>query len=312
MNKKCLALVLLIVFMMILSTVLLAESGASESKGKSRTVETIFYTIVGICLLGGAFAGLPLIIYTNQAEKISFPGEGEVCLISGLTEEERNERARLILSEIDDKLHQYDDEDGTQVVTINSGGQAKFTKRGLDYINRRLAPTADDVTGRVKDLAGLYAERTKRFFTGSKWIIISGALFCVLALVMKAWGMAFVWILGLAFYSMASRMTIYGIEKMIEWKGTVKIGCATAIFSVLWSGMNTTYYNVYKDGRKEMDLHSTIGSGFIYFALMMFVVMLLVMLMPIIGALNFVLNYWSSLLLPFGYDEDKWYQENFA
>ncbi len=85
---------------------------------------------------------------------------------------------------------------------------------GLDYINKYLLPTNTDIIERIKVFSDVYADRTRRAFTGSKWII--GCSAAVGVLFVWSGGITtfiFIHFLGLLFYILSSRTSFYTIEK---------------------------------------------------------------------------------------------------
>jgi hypothetical protein len=62
-------------------------------------------------------------------------------------------------------------EDDQQYYTITNGRQARFVKRGLDYINTRLTPNDEDVISQVAGFEELYKNRVERKYTGSNLLL---------------------------------------------------------------------------------------------------------------------------------------------
>lgn len=119
----------------------------------------------------------------------------------------------LILDGIAEKLTPFQSEEGEEMLTITKGSQSRFVKQGLDYINTRLVPTDSVTIERVNEFSGVYKDRSKRVFTGSKWIIICSAGMGVLFAVTGGITVfLFIHFLGLLFYILSSRTTMYTLK----------------------------------------------------------------------------------------------------
>ena len=272
-----------------------------------------FQLIVVTGYLLGVFVLLPLVIYTNLHEKLFNPtsdDKSEIQILTGLSEEERNERASKILERIGEKLTPFKGENGEEMITITNGFQAKFMKRGLDYINKYLVPTDQELIDRVAEFTVVYEDRTKRAFTGSNWIIACSAGIGILMLVTAGFStFIIIHILGLVFYILSSRTTFYGIEKRMKYFGG-GAGLIGGIMGGLFLGAGAKQYVRYGSGPWKRDWEAEGQMAIIGLLIMFVVAMFLGFLAVVLGVLNFVINYSTSFLLPFK-KEDKWYEDNF-
>jgi hypothetical protein len=159
-------------FSLFFASVLFANDTAEASASSGGNIDW-FQIIISAAYLIGVFILLPIVVYTNHKAKLYNPsGDDEgVQVTEDLDEETRNERSEEILIAIENKLTAFTDENGEEMITITKGRQARFMKNGLDYINKVLKPTNADLRTRVDEFAEIYNIRTKRVFTGSKWII---------------------------------------------------------------------------------------------------------------------------------------------
>ncbi len=260
----------------------------------------------------GVFVLLPWVIYTNTKEKLSVMDAGSAAGIqpdASLTEEERNKQALMILEEIEQKLTPYQ-EDEQDMITITKGSQARFMKKGIDYIQQNLVPTDPDIIERVNEFIAIYENRTKRVFTGSKWIIISAV--GLAALFVWTGGITsflFIHILGIVFYILSSRTPMYLLEKRLNMfgGGGSFIG---SIFGGLFIGAGAKHYNVYADGRKERDYSSEFTGGAAYFLIIVVAALFLGFMAAALGVVNFLMNYMNNALIPSS--PKSWYEKTFA
>ena len=260
----------------------------------------------------GVFVLLPWVVYTNTKEKLSVMDAGSAAGIqpdASLTEEERNKQALMILEEIEQKLTPYQ-EDEQDMITITKGSQARFMKKGIDYIQQNLVPTDPDIIERVNEFIAIYENRTKRVFTGSKWIIISAV--GLAALFVWTGGITsflFIHILGIVFYILSSRTPMYLLEKRLNMfgGGGSFIG---SIFGGLFIGAGAKHYNVYADGRKERDYSSEFTGGAAYFLIIVVAALFLGFMAAALGVVNFLMNYMNNALIPSS--PKSWYEKTFA
>lgn len=301
----------LITFSLILLISFTAFAGNSEL-GSVDWFAILLVTIYVVAIL----ILLPLVIYTNLNESVvDIPSdiglkEGEV---EGLTEEERNQKTDEILSALNDKLTPVEDEEGNELITITKGSQARFVKRGLDYILLKLKPSEEELINRVEEFRNVYENRAQRKFTGSKYIIISAVGLGALVWWAAGGFTTFIIIqaLGLLFYILSSRTTMYGIENRVRWLGAVNLGFISGLFTSFFSAMDTEYYTVYSDGSKETDSEMTMTNWVFQIMLILFTAIILGFLVAVMGVVNFIMNYSRSFLWPFK-KLDKWYEDNFT
>ena len=197
------------------------------------------------------------------------------------------------------------------MITITKGSQARFMKRGLDYINKHLLPTDLGIQERIDEFTKVYKERTKRVFTGSYWIIACSV--GVGLLMLFTGGIStfiFIHFLGLLFYVLSSRTTMYGIEKRMNYFGG-GTGLIAGIMTSLFLGNGVKHYVREGSGPWKRDWEAE-GQMALFGLVILFVVaMFLGFLAALLGVFNFVINYSRSYLLPYK-NEKTWYAEHFA
>ncbi len=286
------------------------ETGATASGGGIDWVQVIF---AGSYLVA-VFLLLPIVIYTNMKEDIFVPGDDnddEIKPIEGLSEQERNSRTMEILARIEDQLTPYKDENGEELITITKASQARFMKKGLDYINKRLLPADQAINDRIKELVDVYEDRTARVFTGSNWVL--GCAIGVGILVLLTAGFTsfiIIHVLGILFYYLSSRTTMYGLEKRMQYfgKGSGAIG---RIMAALFIGNGVKYYVRHGGGPWERDWETEGQMALLSMVILFFAALILGFFAALLGVINFLMNYSRSFLLPFG-STDDWYARNFA
>ena len=301
----------LIAVLLLLTFVSLYAVGDTEKASSGSSIDW-FELLIVVGYLVGVFILLPLIIYTNLKGKLFEPASGnqdEIQIIEGLSEEERNNRAALILEAVEEQLTSFQSEDGENMVTIANGKQAKFMRNGLNYINKKLSPTNQDLISRVNEFAGVYEDRTRRAFTGSNWIILCslavGVLFILSAGGLKTF--IFLHFFGLLFYILSSRTTFYGIQKRMELFGGGS-NFVSSIMSALFLGKATKYY-IKESGHSWKRDWETEGQMAIFGLIFLIVVaMILGFFAAFLGVINFVINYSTSFILPFKARED-WFEK---
>lgn len=285
------------------------EPETATSGGGIDWVQTIFAGsyIVAVFLL------LPIVVYTNLKEGVFIPGEDDdeqIKPIEGLSDEERNQRTRQILEEIDNKLTPYKNEDREELITITKASQARFMKHGLDYINKRLQPGDPDLLKRVDDFIDIYQNRTQRVFTGSNWVLgcaIGVGVFIVLIAGFTSF--LIIHALGILFYYLSSRTTMYGLEKRMEYFGKVP-KVLSGIMNSLFIGNGTKYYVRSGGGPWERDWETEGQMALFSMVILLFAAMILGFFAALLGVLNFLMNYSRSYVLPFG-TLDDWFKNNF-
>jgi len=311
MERKMQKRIMLTLVLLLQSSLLLFAQ--SEPEVSSSGGIDWFQLIITIGYLLGVFVLLPIVIYTNMKEKLfdsSVDGADAAKVIESLSEEERNERAAQILVKIEEGLTSFKSEDGEDMVTITKGKQAMFMKQGLDYINKYLLPTNPDVIERVAVFSDVYADRTRRAFTGSKWIIGCSAAIGIL-FVWTAGISTFIFIhfLGLLFYILSSRTTFYTIEKRMSRFGG-NTGIMGKVLAGLFIGDGVKYYVKEGGGSWKRDWQTEGEMALFGLIIMIFVAFLLGIFAAFLGVINTVLNYSTSYIIPFISDND-WYEKNF-
>lgn len=293
------------------------DSAVAEQVPAKREKSTDWFSlIIAIGYLLGVFVLLPIVIYTNYHEKIFFANaENQDKLdILNIKDEEKNKIATEILEKIEVKMSKIKGDDGADYITITSGKQARYVKRGLDYINKRLAPNDDDIKARVVELADVYADRTKRVFTGSKWIIGCAIGLVVLMGIIDTSillsSFMFLHVLGLIFYYLSSRTSLYALEKRLKYFGSSKLGFMGAILGGLFAGFAAKEYVSVNGGPWQRDYEGEMSTSFALILVIVVVAMFIAFMIALFGIINFVINYSTSFLLP-NQNEEKWYQENF-
>jgi hypothetical protein len=277
-----------------------------------------FSLVIALGYLLGVFVLLPLVIYTNMNEKVfvaTAENKDKMEIVEGLSQEERNEKAIEILEGIEAQMSNITDDDGVEYVTITSGKQARYTKMGLDYINKRLAPNDEAIIARVDEFNNVYTDRTKRVFTGSKWI-----LGCAIGLVvlMGIIDISFLFsffillhVLGLIFYYLSSRTALYALEKRLATFGSGKLGIIGSVLAGLFAGFAAKEYVSVNGGAWQRDYEGEFSSSMVLVLIIVVVAMFIAFLIALFGIINFLINYSTSFLNPFK-KEDKWYEENFG
>lgn len=281
-------------------------------------------TLVFLSLFG-------VIFYTNKNEKILTSDNSSYINREDsevLTEEERNENAQKILELIEGELTMIEDEEGNSLLTITKGSQARFVKRGLDYIAVVLKPTNSNVLDRVNEMTGLYESQIKREFVGSKFIlwgsIVLAIIYTIMNLSLSEWYLLplFFAIFApiIAFYYYASKAPRFIIEKRYGGGKTnvpdILIGFLLAGFAVSPFAYFKHYMSV--DGGKTWErdhneeFSSTLFSLFlnlIWKAIMLFIAFILIQAIFLFSIINVLLYYATTLLSPLN-NPEKWYQKS--
>lgn len=272
-----------------------------------------FELIIIVGYLGGVFILLPIVVYTNQKEKLfnsDSDDQSQIMFIERLSEAERNQKALEILEKIESKLTSFKGEDGSELITITKGSQAKFMKFGLDYINKRLKPADAAIIERVKEFTDVYNDRTRRAFTGSNWVIGCGIAVGILFYMTGGISVfLFIHFLGLVFYFLSSRTTFYGIEKRMSHFGNGK-GFISGLMAGLFLGNGVKYYVKEGNGPWKRDWETEGQMALMGLVLLLIAAMILGIFAAFLGVLNFIINYSTSFLHPFQ-SEEKWYEKNF-
>ncbi|NPD46690.1 hypothetical protein [Lentimicrobium sp. S6] len=294
------------------------ENTVKESKSEQAREKTTdwFSLVIAIAYFLGVFILLPLVIYTNMNEKIFIATEShKIELVDGLDEKQCNEKAVEILEGIEAQMSNITDDEGNEFVTITSGKQAVHTKMGLDYINKRLDPSDEDIKNRVTEFTEVYNDRTKRVFTGSKWII-GCAIGIVVLLGIIDISLIFSFfillhLLGLVFYYLSSKTPLYALEKRLKTFGTLKLGVVGGILTGLFAGFAAKEYVSINGGSWQRDYEGEFNSSMVLVLIIAVVAMFIAFMVALFGIINFLINYSTSFLSPLK-KEDKWYAEKYA
>ncbi len=286
-----------------------AQSANGDTQGSGIEWDQL---LLVIGYLGGIFILLPIVIYTNTNETITQPDNidrSDTEYVAGLSEEERNQKAQEILDRIEEILTPVETDAGENFVTITKGSQAKFIKRGLDYINKKLIPTNEAVKERVEEFTEVYNNRSKRIFTGSKFVIFAAIAVGIIPFLSGSGFTTFIIIhaLGIIFYVLASRTPEYTLEKRAKF---IKGSFLSGILSGLFLGEGTKYYKRSGGGFWRRDWETEGMMAIIKIFLMLIVIIFLGFFASLLGIVNFFLNYSTSLFLPFK-TLNKWYAINF-
>ncbi|MDY0348615.1 MAG: hypothetical protein RBR13_07270 [Tenuifilaceae bacterium] len=285
----------------------------TKEKSKENKGVDWFEMIILVGYFGGVLVLLPIVIYINRKEKLFVPNssnQNQISIIEDLTEEQRNQKAKEILEQIDTRLTSFKGDDGSDRITITKGSQAKFMKFGLDYINKKLSPTDQTLVERINEFSNVYNDRTKRAFTGSNWVIgCSVALAILFFFTGGISAFLFIHLLGLVFYFLSSRTTFYGIEKRMKYFGGGS-GLIGGLMTGLFLGNGVKYYIKESSGSRKRDWETEGQMALMGIVLLLIAAMVLGFFTAFLGVINFVINYSNSLTLPFK-TEEKWYDENF-
>lgn len=306
------SLIVLLFIFMGSGSLLIAQEVASTAPDSGLSGGDIFEFLLVAGYIVGVFVLLPWVIYTNMKEKLTVMDTGSTggaVPDSGLSEDERNNRAAMILDEIEKKLTPFEEE-GKDLVTITKGSQARFIKKGIEYIQQNLQPTDPEIISRMNEFIAVYEDRTKRVFTGSKWIIGCAVGLGIFMVYMGGIStFIFIHTLGIVFYILSSRTPMYILEKRMNLFGGGG-AIAGSIFGGLFIGAGAKHYNIYSDGRKERDYSSEFTGGAVYFLLIAVVAMFMGFMAAALGVVNFLMNYMNNALIP-GKPE-SWYEKTFT
>ncbi|MEJ2053040.1 MAG: hypothetical protein P8X42_03885 [Calditrichaceae bacterium] len=311
-----LLLTTILLFFIIPTTIAVAQDAPKTTTAKSKEKgggDDIFEYIIAGGYLIGVFVLFPWVVYTNLKEKLSVISEEDLAgelPDPDISEEERNKRAAMVLEEMEKNMTTFQEE-GRELITITKGSQARFIRKGVQYIRKNLKPTDPDIIARVNELVGVYQDRAQRVFTGSKWIIgcaIGLGVFMVYMTGISTF--IFIHFLGVVFYIMSSRTPMYVLEKRMKLLGSFGGAFVGSIFTGLLVGSGTKYYKVYSDGRRERDYESELSGGMIALLIMFVVAMIIGFLAAAMGVVNFLMNYMNNALIPT--KPETWYNKTFA
>ncbi len=290
---------------------------ATPEKPKREKSTDWFSLIIALGYLLGVFILLPIVIYTNHHEKIFSAAENpEKMEVINATEEERNRKAAEMLEKVEAKMGRYtNEEDGEEYITITSGAQSRYTKFGLDYINQHLDPGDEDIKARVAELTDVYNKRTKRSFTGSKYII-GAAIGVVVLMGIIEWTMLFSFFMllhvaGLIFYYLSSRTPVYALEKRLKTFGSKRLGIVGGVMAGLFAGFGAKSYMSVNGGAWQRDYEGEGSNAMVLLLIIVFVALIIAFMVALFGIINFVINYSTSFILP-NQNAQKWYEKNIA
>ncbi|MGM0551409.1 MAG: hypothetical protein ACQESW_10045 [Bacteroidota bacterium] len=278
-----------------------------------------FNFIVGFSYIIGIFILFPLVIYTNLNEKTVDANASDEHIREDITPEEREGLAEEILVEMEARLTDITEpEDDQTYYTITKGRQARFVKRGLDYIHTRLAPTDEDVISQVEGFEELYKNRVHRKYSGSNLLMgcAIGVLIFMALMDISFLLTPFAWIhmSGIVFYFLSSRAPVYALEKREQYLGSTKLGfigtLVKPIVGALIAGMSIKHYVSVNGGPWKRDHDSELGNSAFLIVIIALIMLVLGFFIAFFGILNFILNYSTSALIPFR-SLDKWYSEHF-
>ncbi|MDD2331717.1 MAG: hypothetical protein PHI68_03580 [Candidatus Cloacimonetes bacterium] len=271
-----------------------------------------FSLLILIGYIGGNIFILPVVIYTNLNEGLKSrakPGTSPPAF-EGLSEEERNQRTDILLKKIGDKISNYKDEEGNDMITIKHGSQAKFLKRSLDYINTRLLPTDPELNKWVDEYSTLYKDRTRRLFGGSKLIIGCSIGLGVFLGYFGLWSFMIWHGIGLLLYILASRIPYYAAERRAKFfSGGFWGGMIGGIFAGLFAGASTKHFVKYGDGPWQRDGSAELTNSFAMILIMFVIAFIIGLFTAFLGVVNFLMNYSTSLIIPFSKANDAWYEK---
>lgn len=304
--------ILLTVVLLFVTSIVLFAADNTDPETAKKSIDWVEIMFAGGYLIG-VFILLPIVIYTNLHEKLFVPSDknrNEIQPIDA-SESERNAKATEILETIESKLTPFKADDGSDMITITNGRQARLVKRGLDYINKRLCPTDAAIIDRTNEFSEVYNHRAKRAFTGSYWIIAcSAGVGLLLTFTAGISVFLFIHFLGLLFYILSSRTTLFAIEKRMKYFGN-GTGIIAAIMTALVIGDGTKYYIKENGGSWKRDWETEGNMAIVGLIILVVVALILGFLAAFLGVINFIFNYSTSFILPFKSD-DKWYEEKFV
>lgn len=272
--------------------------------------------VVGAGLLIWLIAlGVLMIIYTHWNEKIRATSGNRVLI--DLPQQEHNIRAEIILSKIFSRLAEVKDEEDEEnsFYTIARGRDAKFIKRGLEYINTRLSIDDPDIIHQFNYVKNLYNEKLKRSFTGSWWIIIAAF---VVAGMMEAYAdypyLMPGYIAGIVLYYFTSKVPLFLEEKRYHklGRGTLLSRISGFLFSDIGGGLErarNSSYGVFSDSQRHKEDVAAYGDA-ISLVFNIFVLLFISSFVVVFAVWKFFFNFWSRNLLSFR-TLDQWYERNF-
>lgn len=298
-----------------------AQASATKGAATSATDKTVpakkqgtdWLTIaVGTGYLLGVLVLFPLVVYLNMKEKLYDPETAKEGVdLRGESLEEREAKARAILEEMADGWSKVPGENGEMLLSITKRKQALKAKAGLDYINKYLAPEDPEIIERLNELKFVYENRSKRYFTGSKWVLGAAiALGLVFLFTMGIDAFVVIHILGVVFYYLSSRTPAYILERRMELFGKLP-GFVGSLMGGLMVGMAAKSYVSINGGPWQRDHSDEFSNMMVFIFLMIVVAMLLGFLAALLGVINFLINYLGTFLMPWKSIEQS-YREKFT
>ncbi len=276
-----------------------------------------FSIIIASTFMLGLFALFPLVIFTNVKEKLNLTPKSNAEIedfINSLSMEERNQRAYEILESIENKLSTVPGEDGSDLLTITKGSQARYVRNGLEYIATYLQPDNQELTEQMNAIKEVYDNRTERYFAGSKWILGCAIAIPVVAVFIdfsSLWSsLMLLHFCGIAFYYLASRVPAYILEKRLRIFGSKGKGLVGVIMTSLFAGSATKHYVSINGGPWKRDYDEEFSSNMTFLMIATIIAFLIGVFVAIFGVINFILNYSTNFILPFKSCK-QWYDKTF-
>jgi hypothetical protein len=279
------------------STPTSGSKSSSEGFGFFDLLELLM--VVGY--LAGVFVLLPLVVLTNIAERTVPRAPVAEGITPGEDFTDDDMQARDMMDSLANELPDAEDEDGSTYKTITSGSQVRKARNVLVEISKNLHLTNAGVLGQFDALRELYQVRSRRVYTGSFWVLACAAIMLVLFYFSGPGGIQtfmVIHLLGMIFYTLASRTPIYLLEKRTSRLSAGGF-MGAIIGGVLFSNTSTRYYNVYSDGHKERNYEHEAGSTIFGFILLAVLVIFCGFLIGVFGVISFIMNYSTSIQLPF-------------
>lgn len=287
------------------------ETVVEKSEGGDSSIDW-FEMAVATGYLLGVFVLFPAVLFLNVKEGLYDP---EVSANApeplDLELAEREERASVILDQIVSGWGDVETEEGGTVRTITTRKEALKTHAGLDYIRKYLVPVDESILERVKELEGVYEERTRRIFTGSNWVLGAAVLTAVLFYLTAGFKtFLLIHVLGIAFYYFSSKTPAYILERRLALLGSMP-GMISGVMGGLAAGAATRHYVRENGGAWKRDWESEGQMGMMVILLVAVASLFLGFLAAFLGVLNFFLNYMGTFFYPWKSIEER-YRSQFA
>jgi hypothetical protein len=179
---------------------------------------------------------------------------------------------------------------GFEVNRPQSGSQIR---RAAAFIDKaiELAPVDSKAVERINDITGVINSAEKRYFYGSKTLIVIAVVVSILlGVMMKMWTFPLIWVAAIVLYIFASRTPAYAIEKRLARGGGNATGGVIGI-TLRMIASATSYKITYEwpDGKKAVqhDHDEKIAA----FIIALFVVFLLGACIAYFAILKYLRNY---------------------